>query len=127
MRAVARRPRLAASGEVVFSTLRKDEHRAMNRIGFVRPALGVALAWLLVSASPTAFAQDQGPGGDPRYAEPLDKRLDRIEKQLREVRSIVLQAHATGAPVEIKEAGPDPQVIALSSRFDDLDQNLRAI
>jgi tol-pal system protein YbgF len=73
------------------------------------------------SAASTGLAQDQPVG------EGLDKRLDRLEKQLREVRDIVLQAHATGAPIEIKEAGPDPQVQALSSRLDEMDQNLRGI
>jgi tol-pal system protein YbgF len=92
----------------------------MSKTRFLGPALGVAVA-LLLAAAPTAFAQDQS------FAEPADKRLDRIEKQLREVRSIVLQAHATGAPVEIKESGPDPQVLSLTSRLDDMDQTLRAM
>jgi tol-pal system protein YbgF len=84
------------------------------------PAL-VAGAILLVAAASPALAQDQGGG------EPSDKRLDRLEKQLREVRDIVLQARATGQPVEIKEAGPDPQVVGLTSRLDDMDQTLRTM
>ncbi|MDR3511266.1 MAG: tol-pal system protein YbgF [Caulobacteraceae bacterium] len=93
----------------------------MRKSRFLRPALGAAAALLLASAAASALAQDQG------YVEPANKRLDRLEKQLREVRDIVLQAHATGAPVEIKEAGPDPQVIALTSRLDDMDQSIRGI
>jgi tol-pal system protein YbgF len=90
----------------------------MRKTRFLRPALA-ALALLLMASS--ALAQDQ------TFGEPLDKRLDRLEKQLREVRAIVLQAHATGAPVEIKESGPDPQVVALTSRLDDMEQTLRGM
>ncbi len=68
-------------------------------------------------------AQDTAPGSN----EPSAKRLDRFEKELREVRQIVLQAHATGQPVEIKEAGPDPQVVALQSRLDDEDTQIRRL
>jgi tol-pal system protein YbgF len=93
----------------------------MGKRNLLRPAMGVAVAGILALAilAPSARAQV--------FAEPVDKRLDRLEKQLREVRSIVLQAHATGAPVEIKEAGPDPQVVALTSRLDDMDQTLRGV
>lgn len=93
----------------------------MSKTRLFRPAFGVAAVLLLASAASMAFAQDQS------FGEPVDKRLDRMEKQLREVRSIVLQAHATGAPVEIKEAGPDPQVISLTSRLDDMEQTLRGM
>jgi tol-pal system protein YbgF len=93
----------------------------MRQTRLLKSALGaVALLWLAQVAAP-AFAQDQGD------VEPPAKRLERLEKQLREVREIVLQAHATGAPVEIKEAGPDPQVVALTSRLDDVEQTLRAV
>jgi tol-pal system protein YbgF len=92
----------------------------MSKTRFLGPALGVTVA-LLMAWAPAALAQDQS------FGEPADKRLDRMEKQLREVRSIVLQAHATGAPVEIKESGPDPQVLSLTSRLDDMDQTLRGV
>jgi tol-pal system protein YbgF len=93
----------------------------MSKTRLFRPALGVAAALLLAAAAAPSLAQDQG------FGEPIDKRLDRMERQLREVRSIVLQAHATGAPVEIKEAGPDPQVVSLTARLDDMEQTLRGI
>jgi tol-pal system protein YbgF len=78
----------------------------------------------LSSAAAAAFAQAEA-GDAPR--ETSDARIDRLEKQLREVREIVLQARSTGQPVEIKEAGPDPQVTALSAKFDDMDQTLRSL
>ena len=59
---------------------------------------------------------------DPAAA---DRRIVRLERELREVRDIVLQARSTGKPVEIRDAGPDPELTALRSRIDDLDQTLR--
>jgi tol-pal system protein YbgF len=56
-----------------------------------------------------------------------DRRLDRIEKQLRETRSIVFQGRDTGQPVVVKPDGPDPAVTALQSRVDDIDQTLRRL
>ncbi len=93
----------------------------MSKTRCFRPALGAALAVFLACAAPAAVAQDQ------TYGEPASKRLDRLEKQLREIRDIVLQARATGAPVEVKDAGPDPQVVALTARLDDLEQSLRGM
>jgi tol-pal system protein YbgF len=78
----------------------------------------------LSGAAAVAFAQAEA-GDAPR--ETSDARIDRLEKQLREVREIVLQARSTGQPVEIKEAGPDAQVTALSAKFDDMDQTLRSL
>ena len=79
----------------------------------------------LMTASAPASAQAEAGDAGPR--EPPSARLDRLEKQLHEVREIVLQARSTGQPVEIKEAGPDPQLIALSAKFDDMDQTLRGV
>ena len=61
---------------------------------------------------------------DPAAA---DRRIVRLERELREVRDIVLQARSTGKPVEIRDAGPDPELTALRSRIDDLDQTLRQV
>ena len=94
------------------------------------PFLALAVATTLVlalGASPTARAQDSRSGDARPKDEPSAKRLDRFEKELREVRQIVLQAHATGQPVEIKEAGPDPQVVALQAKIDDGDVQVRRL
>jgi len=56
-----------------------------------------------------------------------DRRLDRIEKQLRETRSIVFQGRDTGQPVVVKPEGPDPAVTALQARVDDMDQTIRRL
>lgn len=65
----------------------------------------------------------------PALAQPteVDRRLDRLEKQLRETRSIVFQGKDTGQPVVVKPEGPDPAVTALQSRVDDIDQTLRRL
>ncbi len=54
-------------------------------------------------------------------------RVDRLEKQIRELRAIVFQARDTGHPVEVKDAGPDPAVTALTQRVDDLEATLRKL
>jgi len=56
-----------------------------------------------------------------------DRRLDRLEKEIRELRAIVFQGRDTGQPVVVKPAGPDPAVEALSSRADQVDQTLRTL
>ena len=79
----------------------------------------------LMTASGTVLAQPEAGDAVPRDS--TSARLDRLEKQLREVREIVLQARSTGQPVEIREAGPDPELTALSAKFDDMDQTLRSL
>ena len=64
-----------------------------------------------------AFAQDPG----------SSRRLDQLEKQVRELRAIVFQGRDTGQPVEVRPAGPDPAVTALEQRFDGLDDTIRQI
>ena len=92
----------------------------------LRHALVLVLSTgVLAAASAPAFAQAEA--GDAAPRDTSAARLDRLEKQLHEVREIVLQARSTGQPVEIKEAGPDPQLTALSAKFDDMDQTLRGL
>ena len=62
-----------------------------------------------------------GPGGCPRRQRltprPItDRRLDRMDKDLREIRAIVFQGRDTGQPVVVKPEGPDPAVEALQAR-----------
>jgi tol-pal system protein YbgF len=90
----------------------------MSTKSILSAAVGAALL-LCVGAS--AVAQDLD------ASEPPAKRLDRLERQLNEVRQIVLQARATGAPIEIKDAGPDPQVDALTTHLNEMDQTLRGL
>ncbi len=55
------------------------------------------------------------------------RRLDQLEKQVRELRAIVFQGRDTGQPVEVRPAGPDPAVAALEQRFDGIDDTIRQI
>jgi tol-pal system protein YbgF len=56
-----------------------------------------------------------------------DRRLDRMDKQLKELRSIVFQGRETGQPVIVKPEGPDPAVTAVQQRADDIDQSIRRL
>jgi tol-pal system protein YbgF len=100
----------------------------------IRPVL-IAFALAVPTAS---VAQRAPPPADvyqeavpfPEVAETtnnkaLDRRLDRSEKALRELRSIVLKAQAQGAPVEVKPVGPDPALLELQQRFGDLEATVR--
>ena len=84
----------------------------------LRPAVAILMAVALGLSTSVSSARAQS---DDAAA----KRFDRIERQLREVRDIVLQARSTGQPVEIKMAGPDPEIATLRTRIDDLELTLR--
>jgi tol-pal system protein YbgF len=55
----------------------------------------------------------------------IERRLQRDEQALRELRQIVLQSKAQGNPVTVKDAGPDPEVEGLKQRIHDLEETLR--
>jgi tol-pal system protein YbgF len=88
---------------------------------------------------PIGAVQAQSPGDVYQEAVPppepyettnnkaIDRRLDRSERALRELRSIVLKAQAQGTPVEVKPAGPDPILIDLQQRFGDLQQTVQQL
>jgi tol-pal system protein YbgF len=94
-------------------------------------ALGLALA----GVAPALAQRDQQDPPQPAvpYPDPselltnkgIERRLERDEKDLRELRRIVLQSKAQGNPVEVKDAGPDPQVEALQSKVNELEETLR--
>lgn len=56
-----------------------------------------------------------------------DERLDRVEKTLREMRSILFQGRDTGRAVVVQPAETQSQVQALSQRVADLEATLRTI
>jgi tol-pal system protein YbgF len=98
-----------------------------------------ALVCALAFGGTSARAQSQPSGAEYQQAVPpanpdelsgnkgIDKRLDRDEQTLRQLRQIVLQAKASGAPVEVKDAGPDPALADIQSKIDDFDQTLRRL
>ena len=56
-----------------------------------------------------------------------DRRLDRLDKEIREIRAIVFQGRDTGQPVVVKPAGPDPAVEALAAKVDQLEQSISSL
>jgi tol-pal system protein YbgF len=60
--------------------------------------------------------------------DPLDdrsaKRLDRMEKVVRELRSIVFQGRETGQPVVVQPADTESQINSLNDKVSDLQQTL---
>jgi len=60
----------------------------------------------------------------PPLAESDAKRLDRMEKAMKELRAIVFQGRETGAPVVIQPADTEANLQRLSDRLSDLEQSL---
>ncbi len=77
--------------------------------------LGACVA-LAVIASPALTLAAKAP------EDPLEKRFQNIEKQLKQLRNIVVQSRDTGQPVSVRmTSDPDPVVESLSTRVDDLE------
>jgi tol-pal system protein YbgF len=79
----------------------------------------VAAAVLVIAAPALA----QTPMDDPLDARDA-KRLDRMEKVVRELRDIVFKAQKTGGPVVVQPADTDSRLADLSQRLGDLEQTL---
>jgi tol-pal system protein YbgF len=92
--------------------------------------VAASAATLLIGTTLPAFAQDDDPApaaAAPSYQKANDRRLQRIEKDLRELRAIVLQAKDTGQPVQVRTASSDDQIIAMQAKLDDIDQTVRSM
>lgn len=85
----------------------------------------VLLAALLATTALPALAQT------PLPDDPLDdrsaKRIERMEKVVRELRSIVFQGRDTGKPVVVQTAETDAQIANLGERLSDLEQTLQKL
>lgn len=90
-----------------------------------RPLRVAATALALVLVAGPVLAQT------PIDDDPLDvhdaKRLDRMEKVVRELRAIVFQLKDTGKPVVVQPADTDARLQDLASRLSDLEQSLTRI
>ncbi|HEY4031250.1 MAG TPA: tetratricopeptide repeat protein [Caulobacteraceae bacterium] len=94
-----------------------------------------ATAALAVSLAAPALAQRTPDLPQPAVPAPvagevldnkgIERRLQRDEQALRELRQIVLQAKAQGNPVTVKDAGPDPEVERLQQRINELEETIR--
>ena len=81
-----------------------------------------AIALILVAGP----ALSQTPMDDPLDARDA-KRVDRMEKVVRELRSIVFQMKDTGKPVVVQPADTDARIQELTNRVNDLEQSLTRI
>jgi tol-pal system protein YbgF len=79
---------------------------------------------LLVTVGGTAVAQT--PVDDTLDAHSA-RRVDNLEKVVRELRAIVFQGRETGAPVVIQPAETQGQINALTDRLSDLDRTLTRV
>ena len=88
-----------------------------------------AVATLVLGLAGSAIAQDDDSlaSAGANYQKSNDKRLQRIEKDLHELRAIVLQAKDTGQPVQVRTASSDDQMIAMQSKLDDIEQTVRGM
>jgi tol-pal system protein YbgF len=101
----------------------------------MRNLLLAGIAGVAVMGAPPALAQKVVdlpqpalPLADPSEVidnKNIEKRLQREEKALRDLRQIVLKAQAQGNPVTVKLDGPDPQITELQNRLNDLEETLR--
>jgi tol-pal system protein YbgF len=91
------------------------------RKGRIVPTLLVLAA--LAAAGP---AVSQTPMDDPLDARDA-KRVDRMEKVVRELRSIVFQLRDTGKPVVVQPADTDARLADLTARIGDLEQSLQRV
>lgn len=94
--------------------------RFMTLRSFRLPA--AALALVLLAGAATA----QTPMDEPLDARDA-KRVDRMEKVVRELRAIVFQAQSTGKPVVVQPADTDARMADLATRVDDLQQALTRV
>lgn len=87
-----------------------------------RNTILATLAVLTVSLG-AAAAWSQTPMPDPLDDRSV-RRLDKMEKVVRELRSIVFQGRDTGKPVVVMPAETDSQIQALTDRVADLEETL---
>ena len=93
-------------------------------MGGLRFGLMAAAGALVLVAAPVAFSQT--PMDDPLDARDA-KRVDRMEKVVRELRDIVFKAQKTGAPVVVQPSDTDARMADLAARIGDLEQSLKRV
>lgn len=80
----------------------------------------------LVVALTAGPALSQTPMEDPLDARDA-KRVERMEKVVRELRSIVFQLRDTGKPVVVQPADTDARMAEMATKLADLEQTLRGL
>ncbi|TAJ68534.1 MAG: tol-pal system protein YbgF [Phenylobacterium sp.] len=91
------------------------------------PVMLLALA-VLGTAGPAISQTPLPPAGQP---DPLDardaKRVERMEKVVRELRAIVFQLRDSGKPVVVQPADTDARMAEMADKLGDLEQTLRGV
>ncbi len=81
----------------------------------------VAIAGLVIGFAGEVLAQTPI---DDTLDQRSAKRLDEMEKIVKELRAVVFQGRETGAPIVVQPADTDSRINALSDRLNDLDRTL---
>jgi tol-pal system protein YbgF len=89
----------------------------------LKAALLASVLALTAVPSLSSVALAQTPMEDP-LDDRSNKRLDKMDKVVRELRAIVFQGRDTGKPVVVQPAETDAQIAALSDKLSDLEQTL---
>jgi tol-pal system protein YbgF len=84
------------------------------------------LAGLALAVALGGPLQAQTPMDDPLDARDA-RRVDRMEKVVRELRAIIFQMRDTGKPVVVQPADTDARMAELTRRMGDLEQTLRGL
>jgi tol-pal system protein YbgF len=94
----------------------------------LKAALLASVLALTAAPALTSIALPSAAMAQTAMPDPLDdrsvKRLDKMEKVVRELRAIVFQGRDTGKPVVVQAAETDAQIAALSEKLADLEQTL---
>jgi len=94
----------------------------------LKAALLASVLALTAVPAMTSLALPSAAVAQTAMPDPLDdrsvKRLEKMEKVVRELRSIVFQGRDTGKPVVVQAAETDAQIAAMSERMRDLEQTL---
>ena len=93
----------------------------MRRSSFILPRIRAAA----MAAGPAA-SQTPLPLPDPLDARDA-KRVDRMEKVVRELRDIVFQLRDTGKPIVVQPADTDERMSEFAGKIGDLEQTLRRL
>jgi len=86
----------------------------------------IRTVWTAVAAGVFALGMASASWADKKPEDPTEKRFQSVEKQLRQLREIILQARDTGQPVQVRVSNePDPELATLEQKVDDLEQAAR--
>jgi tol-pal system protein YbgF len=99
----------------IFDVRKKDDARMILR------CLSAAMAAVLALGLSVPVLAEKKP------EDPVEKHFKDLEKQIKQLRSIVLQAKDTGQPVQVRiTTDPDPVLESLTQKVEDLEEAARS-